>query len=296
MELLRRKLLTLKDNNYHFVFSLAFIVILLVSSIMATPYIMRVSFAKSSLQDNSTLQAPPMIASISKQAQELSKQAQELSKQAQEQKPISKPTTTPPPSTTTKPTTTPPPSTTTKPTTTPPPSTTTKPTTTPPPSTTPAPPSTTAAPPSTTAAPPSSSQNVKGPVKVAFVDSYWTNNAAPEAVVAGSSSTGATTPIPAVVKQEVGPGEGPSTLVVVLVNQGFSDIAGITGSLELPSEFEPIIIPKKSSIPGADSDTALTSYDGTVGAGQAFTLYFAVNVLKDAQAGKQYLSDLKIGY
>jgi LEA14-like dessication related protein len=292
MELLRGKLLTLKDNNYDFVFSLAFIVIILVSSIVATPYIIRVSFAKSSLQDNSTLQDPPTIASISKQAQQ-------LSKEAQEQKPISKPTTTPPPSTTTtppntttKPTTTPP-NTTTKPTTTPPPST----TTTPPPSTTTTPPpSTTTTPPPTTAATPSSSQNVKGPVKVAFVDSYWTDNAAPEAVVAGSSSTGTTTPIPPVVKQEVGPGEGPSTLVVVLINQGFSDITGITGSLKLPSGFEPIITPKRSSIPGADSQTALTSYDGIVSAGQTFTLYFAVNVSKDAQVGRQYLGDLKIGY
>ena len=213
---------------------------------MATPYIARASFAKSSLQYNSTsLQDLPTIASITKQAQE--------------QKPTSKPTTT---------TTTP----------------STAATTTP---------STAATTTTTTAS--SSSQNVKGSVKVAFVDSYWTDNAAPEAVVAGSSSSGTTT-IPAVIRQEVGPGEGPSTLVVVLVNRGFSDITGITGSLQLPSEFEPIITAKRSGIPGADSQTALSSYNGIVSAGQTFTFYFPVNVLKDAQAGKQYVGDLKIGY
>ena len=140
-------------------------------------------------------------------------------------------------------------------------------------------------------------QNIEGPVKISFVNSYWTDNIAPEAVVAGSTSARTTaSDLGPVVKQEVGPGEGPSTLAIVLTNRGFSNISGITGSLKLPPEFEPLITPRRSNIPGAHSQTALSSYDGVVSAGQTFTLYFAVDVLKDAQVGKQYHSSLKIGY
>ena len=65
-------------------------------------------------------------------------------------------------------------------------------------------------------------KKVKEPsVKISFVNSYWTDNTAVETVVAGSSSTRVSaSPIAPVVKQEVGPGEGPSTLAIVLINRG----------------------------------------------------------------------------
>ena len=83
---------------------------------------------------------------------------------------------------------------------------------------------------------------------------------------------------------------------MVLINEGFSAITGITSSLELPQGFEPLITPKSSSIPGSDSQTALSSYDGVVEPGRAFTLYFGVKVLGNAQVDKQYNPQLKLGY
>jgi hypothetical protein len=139
--------------------------------------------------------------------------------------------------------------------------------------------------------------NIKGPVHVNFVNSYWTFNTAQDQFVAGTTS--ARTPggnILPVIKQEVGPGEGPSILAVVLINEGFSAITGITSSLELPQGFEPLITPKSSSIPGSDSQTAVSSYDGVVEPGRAFTLYFGVKVLGNAQVDKQYNPELKLGY
>ncbi|MGB7954102.1 MAG: hypothetical protein WCF23_08985, partial [Candidatus Nitrosopolaris sp.] len=139
--------------------------------------------------------------------------------------------------------------------------------------------------------------NIKGPVHVNFVNSYWTFNTAQDQFVAGTTS--ARTPgenILPVIKQEVGPGEGPSILAVVLINEGFSAITGITSSLELPQGFEPLITPKSSSIPGSDSQTAVSSYDGVVEPGRAFTLYFGIKVLGNAQVDKQYNPQLKLGY
>jgi len=139
--------------------------------------------------------------------------------------------------------------------------------------------------------------NIKGPVKVNFVNSYWTYNTAQDQFVAGTTSarTQGESILP-VIKQEVGPGEGPSLLAVVLINEGFSSITGITSSLDLPSGFEPLITPKSSSIPGSQSQTALSSYDGVVEPGRAFTLYFGVKVLGNAQVDKQYTANLKLGY
>jgi len=131
--------------------------------------------------------------------------------------------------------------------------------------------------------------NIKGPVKIAFINSYWTYNTAQDQFVAGTTSARTSAAnISPVIKQEVGPAEGPSLLAVVLINKGFSAITGITSSLELPQGFEPLITPKSSSIPGAQSQTALSSYDGVVDPGRAFTLYFGVNVLGNAQVGKQF--------
>ncbi|MDQ6865491.1 MAG: hypothetical protein M3044_16905, partial [Thermoproteota archaeon] len=139
--------------------------------------------------------------------------------------------------------------------------------------------------------------NIKGPVHVNFVNSYWTFNTAQDQFVAGTTS--ARTPgqsILPVIKQEVGPGEGSSILAVVLINEGFSAITGITSSLQLPPGFAPLITPKSSSIPGSDSQTALSSYDGVVEPGRAFTLYFGVKILGNAQVDKQYNPQLKLGY
>ncbi len=139
--------------------------------------------------------------------------------------------------------------------------------------------------------------NIRGPVKVNFVNSYWTYNTAQDQFVAGTTS--ARTPgqsILPVIKQEVGPGEGQSLLAVVLINEGFSAITGLTSSLKLPQGFEPLLTPKQSSIPGSDPQTALSSYDGVVNPGGAFTLYFPVKVLSNAQVGKQYNAYLKLGY
>jgi hypothetical protein len=140
-------------------------------------------------------------------------------------------------------------------------------------------------------------KKVKEPsVKISFVNSYWTDNTAVETVVAGSSSTRVSaSPIAPVVKQEVGPGEGPSTLAVVLINRGAANITGVTGTIDLPSGFKPLIAPKNSHVPGAHSDTALASYDGVIKAGETFTFYFAINVLDNANLGK-HSADLKIGY
>jgi len=139
--------------------------------------------------------------------------------------------------------------------------------------------------------------NIKGPVHVNFVNSYWTFNTAQDQFVAGTTSarTSGESILP-VIKQEVGPGEGPSILAVVLINEGFSAITGITSSLQLPPGFAPLITPKSSSIPGSDSQTALSSYDGVVEPGRAFTLYFGVKVLGNAQVASQYNPQLKLGY
>jgi hypothetical protein len=160
--------------------------------------------------------------------------------------------------------------------------------------------------------------NIAGPVHINFVNSYWTSNTAQDQFVAATQSglehllnsnlglnqflTGSESgpssniALQPVIKQEVAPGEGPSLLAVTLVNEGFSAITGITASLELPQGFQPLITPCCSSIPGANPQTALSSYDGVAEPGDAFTIYFNVKVLGNAQVGKQYNSDLKLGY
>ena len=164
--------------------------------------------------------------------------------------------------------------------------------------------------------------NIRGPVHINFVNSYWTSNTAQDQFVANTQSglerllnsitgsgsltnefiTGSNSgpssniALQPVIKQEVAPGEGPSLLAVTLVNEGFSAITSITSSLELPQGFEPLITPCCSSIPGSNPQTSLSSYDGVVEPGDTFTLYFGVKVLGNAQVGKQYNSALNLGY
>src|SRR5215218_9607208 len=113
-----------------------------------------------------------------------------------------------------------------------------------------------------------------GPVKFAFVDSFWTDYTSLGGVIASTSSESTTAqPLPPVIKQEVEPGEGEAVLAVVLRNKGFADATSISGSLDLPSSFRALVTPED-----VDSDTALASYNGVVAAGQTFTLYFRVEI------------------
>ncbi|MDQ3084937.1 MAG: hypothetical protein M3Q77_09015, partial [Thermoproteota archaeon] len=137
-----------------------------------------------------------------------------------------------------------------------------------------------------------SQKNIKGPVKLTFVDSYWTNNIAPETVVASISSGQVTAQqMPPVARQEVDPAEGNSVLAVTIINQGFSDISGVKGYFDFPSGFKALVTPDN-----VDSDTAISTYNGVVKAGQSFVLYFPVSILQNTQVGKEYQGQMKIKY
>ncbi|MDQ6723667.1 MAG: hypothetical protein M3Z01_05315 [Thermoproteota archaeon] len=114
----------------------------------------------------------------------------------------------------------------------------------------------------------------------AFLDAYWTN------YLSSSSSTSNNS-----VKKEVGPGDGTSTLAVVLVNKGRSDITGVTGYLNLPSSggFTPIA--------GKNNGTSqsMASAYSIVKAGDTFVLYFDMNVLKQAKVDG-YSTSLNLKY
>ncbi len=131
-----------------------------------------------------------------------------------------------------------------------------------------------------------------GPVKFAFVDSFWTDYTSLGGVIASTSSESTTAQaLPPVIKQEVEPGEGEAILAVVLRNKGFADATSISGSLDLPSGFRALITPED-----VDSDTALASYNGVVAAGQTFTLYFRVEITPESHVGREYVGELKIRY
>jgi hypothetical protein len=147
----------------------------------------------------------------------------------------------------------------------------------------------------TTQEPPSednASDQSTGPVKFAFVDSFWTDYTSLGGVIASTSSESTTAqPLPPVIKQEVEPGEGEAVLAVVLRNKGFADATSISGSLDLPSSFRALVTPED-----VDSDTALASYNGVVAAGQTFTLYFRVEITAESQVDREYTGELKIRY
>jgi hypothetical protein len=121
----------------------------------------------------------------------------------------------------------------------------------------------------------------RGPV---YLDSYWTDVNSPST---SSTSTGNPT------KKEIGPGEGPSTLAVILVNRSPDDIIDATGVLNLPSGFVPTGTsgdPSAKNIFQAQlrngaNNPALASYDNTVTSGSTFTLYFDINVSDKATIG-----------
>jgi hypothetical protein len=113
-----------------------------------------------------------------------------------------------------------------------------------------------------------------------FLDAYWTNYLSSASSTSNSNNS---------VKKEVGPGDGASTLAVVLVNRGRSDITGVTGYLTLPSGFKPI--------PGKNNGTSqsVASAYSIVKVGDTFVLYFEMNVLKQAKVGA-YSTSLSLKY
>lgn len=131
--------------------------------------------------------------------------------------------------------------------------------------------------------------NYQGPVTL---DAYWVDSGSPSA----TTSTG----IP--VKKEVGPGEGPSVLAVVLDDHGSATLSSITGFLSLPSGFAPTgeskipqLLQQYGPASKVTSNYALASYYGQVTSGSQFTLYFNVNVLPTAKVGT-FSSNLVINY
>jgi hypothetical protein len=114
-----------------------------------------------------------------------------------------------------------------------------------------------------------------------LLDAYWTNYLSSAPSTSNNNNS---------VKKEVGPGDGASTLAVVLVNRGRSDITGVTGYLTLPSiGFKPI--------PGKNNGTSqsVASAYSIVKAGGTFVLYFDMNVLKQAKVGG-YSTSLSLKY
>lgn len=123
----------------------------------------------------------------------------------------------------------------------------------------------------------------------AFQDSYWTDNLSS---IPGAKQT----------KVEVGPGEGSSTLAIVLVNKARQDITGVKGALTLPEGFEAVSSPRDqqgntslTNTSGTDGQIAEASLRSVVKAGDTFTLYFDVNVLQGAKV-RQYSTNLKLLY
>jgi len=113
----------------------------------------------------------------------------------------------------------------------------------------------------------------------AFQDAYWTDNNA----ISSADTTNTSDP----VKKEVGPGEGAATLAIVLVNKARSDITAVKGYLSVPSGFTTIgVLPQdiRNNISNS-SQYSVDSYNSIVKSGDTFTLYFDINVLKNAEIG-----------
>lgn len=111
--------------------------------------------------------------------------------------------------------------------------------------------------------------NYSGPV---YLDSYWTTDS-------GDNQTGR--------QVDVGPGDDASTLAVVLINRGLSDIVGITGRLSLPDDFK--ATGKSAGTP------AVATFNQIAKAGNPFTLFFDVDVPDTASVG-EYTALLSVDY
>lgn len=121
--------------------------------------------------------------------------------------------------------------------------------------------------------------NYKGGV---FVDSYWTDRSA--------SSEQTLNPI----ELEVAPGDGPSTLAVVLTNTSDEELIGVKGYLRLPEGYKPYglsVDPKSAAFfdqsKGAKTftNTASASYPALVSPGQTITLYFDIDITNSTKVG-----------
>jgi hypothetical protein len=111
--------------------------------------------------------------------------------------------------------------------------------------------------------------NFSGPV---YLDSFWT-----------SGSSGNQT----AAEVDVGPGDGASTLAVVLINRGPSDIAGITSRLSLPNDFQ--ATGKAAGAP------AVATFNQIAEVGNPFILFFDVDVLDSADVD-EYSARLSVDY
>ena len=115
-----------------------------------------------------------------------------------------------------------------------------------------------------------------------FLEAYWTNKPITPSQSQGESNS---------VKVEVGPGEGPSTLAVILVNTGRTEITGITGDLTLPEGFKAI----RGENNVKSENISVASYNSIVKPGESFPLYFTFGVLNNTKVGPYYGS-MKITY
>ena len=166
------------------------------------------------------------------------------------------------------------------------------------------------------------SQNNNGPSNVlstgsqyilnnGFVDAYWAENVLSNNSSASETSNSLSSMTQLMQNQrEVGPGEGPAILAIVLTNTAFSDITGITGYLSLPTGFSSALSSSSSSFSKLSNastssigqsvaasqnvasnervnptNPAIASISDVVKAGQSYTLFFKVNVLRTASVG-----------
>src|SRR5215217_2059280 len=126
-----------------------------------------------------------------------------------------------------------------------------------------------------------------------FVDAYWADSVATSPSTTSRNLSNAAGSIASTLpsEREVGPGEGPSFLAVVLSNTAFSDITGIIGYLQLPEGFAAATTPTTTSatndgsVNTSSGQTSIASLSNIVRAGQTYTLFFKVNVLEKAQKG-----------
>ena len=119
-----------------------------------------------------------------------------------------------------------------------------------------------------------------------FLEAYWTDNSESTSSFSTSGSNNNS------IKEEVGPGEGASTLAVVLVNKGRSEITALTGFLTLPtSGFRAIEGESLVNTTGI----SVASHDSIVKPGETFTLHFTIEILDNAKVGA-YTGSLKLVY
>jgi hypothetical protein len=119
-----------------------------------------------------------------------------------------------------------------------------------------------------------------------FLEAYWTDNSESTSSLSTSGSNNNS------IKEEVGPGEGASTLAVVLVNKGRSEITALTGFLTLPtSGFRAIEGESLANSTGI----SVASHDSIVKPGETFTLHFTIEILDNAKVGA-YTGSLKLVY